>query len=265
MNLYGLIGEKLGHTYSPVIHKSILDAINIKGRYDILEVSRGDIVNVVAKLKDKGYKGVNVTIPYKIEIMKYLDEVSEEAKAIGAINVISFSNGKAIGYNSDYYGFAMALGKSNIDCKGKTVVILGTGGASRAVVQYLINNSVANIIFVSSNVKNAKIKYPQFKVISYAQIRELVNKDLIINCTPVGMYPNSEATPIKKELLLGFEGAIDLIYNPKETVFLKDARSLGLKTSNGIYMLVAQAIKAQEIWNHCTISNEVLKSILKNI
>lgn len=265
MKLYGLIGEKLGHTYSPIIHKKILEAIDIKGRYDVLEIPRCEIGNVIPKLKSQGYKGVNVTIPYKIDIMKYLDYVSDEAKAIGAVNVISFHNGKSIGYNSDYYGFGMSLINENIEIKNKSVVILGTGGASRAVVQYLLNNKVSNIIFVSSNIKTAKEKYPQFEVISYAQISELVDKYLIINCTPVGMYPNNEESPIKKEFLSNFKCAVDLIYNPKETVFLKEAKELGLKTSNGMDMLVGQAMKAQEIWNNCIISNDILENIMKEI
>lgn len=262
-NLYGLIGEKLGHTYSPQIHNKILEETHTNGYYGLFQVQRENLKNVVTGLKALGYNGVNVTIPYKLDIIKYLDSLSPEASKIGAINVININkNGMAIGYNTDYYGFGMMINHSNIEIKGETAVILGTGGASKAVTQYLKDNGVKDIIMVSRDSKSSKIKYPDDKVIMYDELNSVNNCSIIINCTPVGMFPKTKFSPIEKKHLDKFNTAIDLIYNPSDTLFLKEAREKGLKAINGLYMLIAQAVKSQEIWNETEISNNVINSIL---
>lgn len=259
--LYGIIGEKLGHTYSPEIHKKILEAINIKGQFGVFQVRKDLLIDVVPGLKALGYNGVTVTIPYKVDIMKYLDEISIEAKNIGAINVVDIKKGKAIGYNTDYYGFGMTLKHFDIDIQGEEAVILGTGGASRAVVQYLVDNGIKNIIFVSRNIEEARKKYPKYEIISYKELDTIKESKLVVNCTPVGMYPKNEFTPMDKKYLKKFKAVVDIIYNPLETLFLKESKEQGLKSVNGMYMLVAQAVRAQEIWNDIKIPYEVVDKI----
>lgn len=262
--LYGLIGEKLGHTYSPMIHNKILSEINLKGHYGIFEVKREKLKYVVPGLKALGYSGVNVTIPYKTEIMKYLDFISPEAKKIGAVNVIKLDNeGLAFGYNSDYFGFGLSLINANINVKGEKAVILGTGGASKAVLHYLKDNDIREITIVSRNKLSAKEVYPQERIISYEELVDIKDYSLLINTTPVGMYPKTDASPIDKKIIERFSTAIDLIYNPAQTLLLKNAREAGLTTLNGIYMLVAQAVKSQEIWNNIEISSHVIDKIEK--
>lgn len=262
-NLYGLIGEKLSHTYSPLIHREILKKINISGHYGLFEVKKENLKYAVLGLKALSYKGANVTIPYKSDIMNYLDIISPESKKINAINVINIDrNGISSGHNTDYYGFLMMLQHENVKIDGEKIVILGTGGASKAVTQCLIDNNAKEIIFVSRNEDIAKKKYPEHEIITYENLKEIKDSSIIINTTPVGMYPKTELTPLDKSYLSHFQVAIDLIYNPSQTLFLKQSKEKGLKIINGLYMLVAQAVKSQEIWNQIKIPLSVIDDII---
>lgn len=263
---FGLIGENLKHTYSPFIHDRILNKLNIKGQYGVYEVKRTNLKYVVSGLKALGFSGVNVTIPYKVDIIDYLDLLNEEAAKIGAVNVIKISeDNSAIGYNTDYYGFGMMLRKYNIEIKDKNILILGTGGASRAVVQYLKDNFAGNITIVSRNIETAKLKYKGYDVIEYQDISEVSDCSIIINTTPVGMYPDVDESAIETKFLKNFKYAIDLVYNPTKTLFLKEAEKEGLITLNGLYMLVAQAVKSQEIWNEINIKENILDLVVRDL
>lgn len=263
---FGLIGENLKHTYSPFIHDRILSKLNIKGQYGVYEVKRTNLKYVVSGLKALGFSGVNVTIPYKVDIIDYLDLLNEEAAKIGAVNVVKISqDNSAIGYNTDYYGFGMMLRKYNIEIKDKNILILGTGGASRAVVQYLKDNFAGNITIVSRNIEIAKLKYKGYDVIEYQDISEVTDCSIIINTTPVGMYPDVDESAIEMKFLKNFKYAIDLVYNPTKTLFLKEAEKEGLITLNGLYMLVAQAVKSQEIWNDINIKENILDSVVRDL
>lgn len=264
--LYGLIGGKLGHSFSPQIHDEILKRLNLRGLYNLYEVEEKNIEYKIMELKGKGCKGINVTIPYKTRVIQYLDYISPEAQNIGAVNTIDFKNGILSGYNTDYFGFGAALKNSNIDINNKSAVILGTGGASRAVVQYLADNDIKEVIFVSRAPRKAAIynnKY--YKIISYDDMDKLMNEDIVINCTPCGMYPAITNSPVGDDILLKFSTAVDLIYNPQDTLFLKKSAKLGLKTTNGLYMLVAQAAASQEIWQDIKIDKMTVDKIYEEI
>ncbi len=261
--LYGLIGEKLGHTYSPVIHHKIMKELNIDGHYGLFQVKMENLPHVVSGLKALGYAGVNVTIPYKTDIIKFLDYLSPEAKKIDAVNVVAIDkDGMAAGYNTDYYGFGMMLKNAAIKIKGENAAILGTGGASKAVSQYLRDNGIKNIVFITRDFATAKHKFPRDEVITYGQLDKLKGCSTIINTTPVGMYPGIQTMPIEEKYLMNFSQAVDLIYNPSETLFIKQAKERGLKYTNGLYMLIAQAVKSQEIWNETEIPEDVTENIL---
>lgn len=268
-NLYGLIGEKLSHSVSPEIHYEILKKSNIQGNYSLYEIPKEEIHKVVDSFKLLGYKGVNVTIPYKLDIMEYLDEVSDEAKQIGAVNTLYFKDGKALGYNTDYYGFGMMLEANDIDVKGKKVLLLGNGGATKSVIKYLEDNDALNI-YIASRSGSDKVNensQDKIKLISYDEIKNISDGYLVVNGTPVGMYPKVGVSPINEEDVKRFKVAVDLIYNPLETEILKLARENGLKSVNGLYMLVGQAVKAQEIWNDIKLAksdvDEIYETILK--
>ena len=251
MKKYALIGEKLSHSHSPLIHQEIFKDLNIEASYEKLEVSIDKLEETINLLKKGIYRGFNVTIPYKKEVIKYLDKLSDEAKIIGAVNTIAYENGKLVGYNTDYYGFKEEIIFNNIDVKNKDCYILGTGGASLALNKALLDLG-ANVYYVSrKNVGNDIISYEELKT---------KKPYLIVNSTPVGMYPNVDASPIEKDIVDNTKYVVDIIFNPKRTKLLEYANS----NMNGLFMLVGQAIKAEEIWQE-KIYNEDTKTLLKRI
>ena len=258
---YALLGAKLSHSLSPAIHSDILKYIGITGDYELVEVDRSQLFSTIERFKNSNYKGCNVTVPYKVDIMKYLDEISPEASKIGAINTVLFKDNKTTGYNTDYFGFGKMLQINHVEFKGKIAVILGTGGASKAVYQYLIDNKVGEVYFATTNVDQAKNKYKGCNILSYQELENFDGGYLICNCTPVGMSGHSDLSLVEETVLRKFQVAVDLIYNPKETKFLNIAKNSGLQAVNGLYMLVAQAVKAQEIWQNKTFEDEIIDRI----
>lgn len=252
MKKYALLGEKLSHSYSSVIHEEILKDMGIDATYELLELEKNQLKTAIDKLKSGEYNGYNVTIPYKKEIMKYLDEISDEALHIGSVNTIVYENGKTIGYNTDYYGFYNELLYYNVDLKGKDCYILGTGGASLAVSKACLDLG-ANVYFVSRSNSDKE------NVITYLEL-EHRNIDVIVNTTPIGMYPNMGVSPLKKEITKKAKYVLDIIFNPRQTQLLKDANS----NMDGLFMLVGQAIKAEEIWQKKAY-DEPISKLLKRI
>lgn len=245
MQKFGLVGEKLGHTLSPEIHKSFMEKHNIEGSYNIIELPRASFPSQFQDLKNSDYTGVNITIPYKEDVIPLLDELSPQAKYIGAVNTVVFKNGKALGYNTDYDGFKDLLETNDISVKGKEAIILGSGGAAKAAIKVLLDLGIFDITIVSRGKQNFHSHY----TISYEYFTEIKPVcDILINCTPVGMYPNVDDSPIARNLI-NAKVVIDLIYNPKETQFLKLAKSLGCVAINGELMLQKQAEESQKIWN----------------
>ncbi len=262
MKSFGLFGEKLGHSLSPEIHRIIFEKLNINGTYNLFEINKENFYKAVDSVKTLSIKGVNVTIPYKEDVIKQLDFVSSEAKRIGAINTIKIVENKAFGYNTDYYGFGYMISKGNITIKNNDFYVLGSGGAAKAVVSYLEDKEAKSINLVSRNKESAKESFKNFNinVIGYDDLKDKKGY-CIINTTPVGMYPKVDFSPVDKEIIANFSFAMDIVYNPLETKFLKMAKELGLKYVDGLYMLVGQGVKAEEIWNDIKINDEILDII----
>lgn len=261
MDFYGLIGEKLQHSLSPKIHNTLFKGLNIEGAYKLFEVEREELGKAIDSLKVLKIKGVNVTIPYKQDVMKYLDFISEEAKKIGAVNTIYFNDGKLYGYNTDYFGFGTIIKNNEIEVKDNIAMVLGNGGASKAVITYLLDKGIKKIFLVSrkiledSGYEDNRVEWKTYDEISN------IKGDILINTTPLGMYPHMEGTPVDEKIISNFNALIDLIYNPKETKFLKIGRELNKKIAGGIEMLVGQAIKAEEIWQETSLDNEVTRKL----
>ncbi len=249
---YALLGEKLGHSYSKVIHEKYFKIKSDKSSYELIETPKENLASTVNTILKEDYSGFNVTIPYKTDVYNMCDELSDEAKKIGSINTVKVLNGKLHGFNTDYYGLKLALSYNGVSLEGKSVVILGTGGASKAVVSLCEDLNCSNIKLVSRAPKPCG----KHSVISYSDIN---GGDIIINTTPVGMYPNIEFSPCNN--FLNFKVAVDLIYNPSQTLFLKIAHENGLKTVNGLYMLVAQALYSQSIWNNTNPDFDAINKI----
>lgn len=264
MEFYGLLGERLSHSLSPEIHSEILKLINKSGAYKLFEVEKDNLNDFAKAIKLLKVKGCNVTIPYKKDIMEYVDVISKEAEKIGAINTIYLKEDKLYGYNTDYFGFKYMLKVSNIDVNGKIAVILGNGGASRAVLHYLLDNEAKEIYITSRNPNKENVEYKNVKVISYEELKQ-IKGDILINSTPVGMYPKIDNSPVLKDIIINFNSLVDLIYNPMETKFLEVGKELNKKTVGGLYMLIGQAVKAQEIWQEVSIEEVVIKELYHNL
>ena len=240
MKTYGLIGKSLGHSFSPGFFNSFFEQHGIEAQYKLIEL---DSIERVKPILDGAYHGLNVTIPYKEAIIPFLDELSPEAKVIGAVNTIVFNKGKTIGFNTDAFGFQQSI-KPFLTFEHERALILGTGGSSKAVAHVLKNLGI-QVNFLSRKEQGANI-YP------YSQVNEamLGACKLIVNCTPVGMFPHTEVCSLP--LLDGIGSShlvVDLIYNPDETLLLKEAKLRGAATLNGLPMLKAQALKSWELWN----------------
>ncbi|MBQ8590711.1 MAG: shikimate dehydrogenase [Firmicutes bacterium] len=252
MKHFGLLGEHLGHSLSPQLHKIIMFERHIEGDYTLVELPRETVEQDFLKIKsERRYTGLNVTIPYKQTVMPLLDEIAPQAQMIGAVNTIHFTeDGRTVGYNTDYYGVLELLNENKIDVQGKKVLILGAGGAARAFIA-AIRAGGATEIHVASRSAKVGDTYMECPMVSYDALEQEFHVDLVVNCTPVGMWPNEGVSPISAEVMkrLGAFAALDAIYNPDETQFLKYAKELGMIAANGMTMLMEQAVKAQEIWN----------------
>lgn len=248
----GLIGAKLGHSYSGIIHEIFNDITGYKGSYNLIEIpDKRNLETTIRDLISKGYEGLNVTIPYKSDIMSFADYISPETKKIGASNTMVFKNNSIIEYNTDYFGFMKTLQMKDIDPAGKKWTILGSGGSSKSVEAVLIEMGASEVMVASRNKKGGRY-------ISYNDIPQGFG---IVNTTPVGMYPNIDDCVIGDKVFKKYKAAVDIIYNPSETLFLKKANKENLKIANGLLMLVAQAVKSQEIWREKAFDGELINEI----
>ncbi len=264
---YGLIGKTLHYSLSPQIHHSSFKMNHIRAEYTLYEVEESKAGQIVQALKTLGINGANVTMPYKQIVMEQLNEISDEARKIGAVNTITIKDGKAYGYNTDYAGILSMLRHGDIDIAGHDFYVLGAGGSARSVVWCLKDNGADKITLVSRNVDSAKKMMHDLPVdiIDYEAFNNVGSGYGIVNTTPCGMSPNIDDMAISEEKLRCFKAAIDLVYNPEETKFLRIAKLHGLKTTTGLHMLVAQAIRAQEIWYDIEIASKIEDRIYANI
>ena len=266
----GLIGKTLGHTASPAIHEKIYQAMGISGTYDVLEMPPDQLEGNMKYLAQDGYTGCNVTIPYKRDVMPYLTDISREARIIGAVNTIHFTDEGAFGYNTDYGGFGRSLEQAGIGVAGRDCVVLGTGGAARAIIQHLADKNAKSITVISRH-PHFKIEFDEFtkkigaSETDYQTFETVQAGDVLVNCTPVGMFPHIDGCPVSETCIMAFPAVVDLIYNPKDTELLKMARRHGARTLNGMYMLVAQAVGSEEIWMGRKIPSSVIEQIAKEM
>lgn len=241
----GLLGKKLGHSFSPMIHSRLGDY-----EYDLYEKSEEELEDFI---KNGDWDGLNVTVPYKKEVFKFLDEVSETAKALGSVNTVVKRNGKIYGDNTDVYGFEKLLSDSEVDVKGKKTLVLGSGGASVSV-KYALLKAGADVTVISRSGEN-----------NYENIDKNADAKIIVNTTPVGMYPNNLETPLDVSIFKECEACFDIIYNPHRTKLMLDAEENGIKTFNGLMMLVAQAVRSSEIFTGSKIDKKVISEITAEI
>ena len=279
MEKFGLIGYPLGHSMSAVIHKAGFESLGINATYELMETSPEHLVDRIKYLKRDNYSGFNVTIPHKVPLALFVDEVDKYADITGAINTIKINPDRSFtGYNTDVLGFKAAI-PDTVNLNGKTAALLGTGGASRAAVLGLSDSGIKTIDVYTRNIANSidymaylRRKFPEitFTALQIDRIKDLSKYDILVNTTPIGMQGRSaDLTPVEEYMLKTLpEHAIvyDVIYNPKKTILLKLAEELGYKTINGIDMLVWQAVAAQRIWFNRTPDFTKMKlALLENL
>ena len=241
----GLIGEHLGHSFSPLIHACLADY-----SYKLIEIAPDKLGEFVA---DKKLDAYNVTIPYKKAIMPYLDVISPEALAIGAVNTVVRKGNKLYGYNTDYFGFCYMLDCSGIEVADKKILVLGTGGAAATACAVLRDRGAKDIITLSS-VDNTP-----------DNIKLHADAEIVVNATPVGTYPNNLISPVDLDNFPKLCGVLDVIYNPARTALLLQAEQLGVPHINGLPMLVAQAVRAFELFTDTCAEHGACERIIEKI
>ena len=238
----GLLGRKLGHSYSPQIHGLLGDY-----SYALFEKEPEQLASF---LKNGDFTGINVTIPYKKDVIPYLDALSPAAQKIGSVNtIVRRADGSLFGHNSDYFGFVSLVKHSGIAVEGKKVLVLGSGGTSNMVVTALRDLGAAPVVISRSGENN------------YGNLHLHSDASVIVNATPVGMYPNTGVSPIDLNRFPKLDGVLDVIYNPAKTQLLLDAEKLGIPHENGLWMLVAQAKEAAEYFAGKKLSDDMIARI----
>ncbi len=240
----GLLGRTLGHSYSPQIHSFLGDY-----SYDLFEKEPEELEDF---LKNADFTGLNVTIPYKKTVIPYLDELSPAAKKLGAVNtVVRREDGTLFGHNTDYFGFHSMVARSGLDVKNKKVLVLGSGGASNTAVAVL-KELGAQVVIISRSGEN-----------NYTNLQKHYDARVIVNTTPVGMYPNTGVAPLEVEHFESLEGILDVVYNPSRTLLMLDGEDLGVPSWNGLWMLVSQAKESAEYFLGKTMDDSLIEPIYR--
>ena len=238
----GLLGRKLGHSYSPQIHAHLGDY-----PYALFEKEPEEVGSF---LQNGDFTAINVTIPYKKDVMPYCAELTPRAIAMGAVNtLVRRPDGSLLGHNTDYFGFSSMVRRSGLDPQGKKVLVLGSGGASATAVAVL-REMGARVVVISRTGED-----------NYGNLHRHADASIICNCTPVGMYPHNGVSPVDLSLFPRLEGVLDMIYNPARTKLLLEAEKRGLVAENGLWMLVAQAKEAAEWFTGITIDDGKIEKV----
>ena len=264
MRLFGLIGEKLGHSLSVPIHQRLYELLNIPAAYKLMEIPRERLAGVGDAIRLLSLDGINITIPYKEALLSQLDEIDDSARPLGAVNTVKNTGGKLTGYNTDVHGIKAMLGFHGIDPAEGAAVILGSGGAAKAAMQALYELGVHQIYVVSRSPEGKAAIVPNARFISYEDLKD-VSGALLLNATPVGMWPHGDASPVSENIVTRFSAIVDTIYNPWETQLLAMARRQDKPCCNGLYMLVAQAMRAEEIFLDRVIPPEITLTIFHEL
>ena len=247
---YGLIGEKLGHSFSKDIHERIADYT-----FDLIPLSKEEFKTFMEK---KEFTALNVTIPYKKDAIPYLDEMDEHAKAIGAVNTIVNRDGKLKGYNTDFTGFLYMVKKHNVHMEGKKVLIIGNGGASAAIQAVVQHESAGSMVIVDVVPGNGAISYDEM-------FSSHLDAEIIINTSPIGMYPRIGNAPIDISMFHKCEAVLDVIYNPILTRLCFEAQEMDIKRVNGLEMLIAQAKQSVEFFLDKSIDDQIIDDIYQDM
>ncbi|MBL8073653.1 MAG: shikimate dehydrogenase [Nitrospira sp.] len=271
----GVIGKPVGHSLSPAIHNAAFRTLGLNFVYLAWQVDAiGDAIKGLRALGN--FRGASVTIPHKVAAMQFLDQVEPTAKRIGAINTIVAEKGELIGYNTDATGALRALRESGVDLKGRRIVVLGSGGAARAIAFALAAESGAGKLtllgiedsertMLAQDIRSAAALTVEDACLDESTLsRVLPDSQVLIHCTPVGMSPKTEATCVPASLLHPGLAVMDIVYNPRETQLLKNAKRVGCKTIPGLDMFLNQAVTQFELWTGQPAPVAVMRAVLES-
>ena len=245
--IYGLIGNPLGHSFSPQIHAGLGDYV-----YKLFPMEESEVGSF---LERREFEAINVTIPYKQTVMPFCDRIAPEALKIGSVNtVVKESDGTLSGYNTDYFGFQLMLRRAGIEPCGKKCLVLGSGGSSKTVCCVLADMGARSVTVISRSGED-----------NYGNIEKHADAEIIVNTTPVGMYPKNCVAPVDLSIFSRLTGVADLIYNPEKTALLLQAERKGIPCTGGLYMLVAQGAKASELFHRTVYGGDVIERVYNEV
>jgi shikimate dehydrogenase len=265
----GVIGDPIAHSMSPVMHNAAFDKLGLNYLYVPFRVKKEELGKAIAGVRALNIRGLNVTIPHKVTVIPLLDKLDLLAQRIGAVNTIVNDDGVLTGYNTDTTGFLQTLLERGVEPRGKNVVILGAGGASRAISLILAERG-SNLIILNRTLDKAKEYASRISQVFKKEVKALeLNKenlakvlakaDILVNATSVGMSPNSNETPVSPDLLKPSLTVFDIVYNPIKTRLLREAEAAGAKTISGVDMLVWQGALAFELWTGAKAPVKLMK------
>lgn len=273
LSVTGLFGHPVGHSRSPQMHNAAFSALGLPYVYHAFDILPERLENAVDSIRTLGIRGVNVTIPHKVEVMEYLDHITPEAEMIGAVNTILNQNGSLIGHNTDGKGYVRSLiEETNISLGATQAVILGAGGAARAVATALALEGTRQIFIANRSVDKGKMlaqrisKIRPAEYMPFEEIPDIIAQaGLIVNTTSLGMHPNMQDTPLDAALLREGQIVSDLIYNPMETRLMREARQKGAIPHSGLGMFVYQGAEAFTLWTGLKAPIQIMRQTLEDI
>jgi shikimate dehydrogenase len=267
--LFGVIGNPIEHTLSPIIHNAAFEALELDFAFLAFKVQAADLGDALSGMRALNIHGLNVTMPHKNTVIKYLDEVDPGVKTIASVNTILNKDGKLLGFNTDGVGALSALEQNGVEVSGKKILLLGAGGAAKAIA-YIISQEAAELVILNRTLNQAteianilKQKFNKkinVDTLSPSAIRDnLANADVLINATSIGMKPNANQTLVEPQLLKSDLAVMDIVYDPLETKLARDAKAAGAKVVSGVEMLIYQGAASFEIWTACNAPVEVMR------
>jgi shikimate dehydrogenase len=271
MKKFTLIGGKLGHSLSPQIHEKLFALRGREASYDLTELTEDELTLNIGKLRE--LNGFNVTIPHKLRVMNFMEELDRTAKLYGAVNCVANKDGRLIGYNTDCDGFLLSADAMGAKLSGR-VLLIGCGGVGRMIaIASSIREADLTIQVLESDMPVAESVVSEIKNNDPAARVKLITAegkhqdhyDLLVNATPVGMFPNVDACPVSDELIERSDAVFDVIYNPLETQLIKKAKALGKSAENGMAMLVWQAVSAHKIWDGDEYTEDEVRKIIGEV
>lgn len=272
--VYGVMGDPVGHSLSPQIHNLIACGMGHPLVYVPFHVDGARLGEAISGGHALRIQGMNVTIPHKRSVMPYLCDMDQKAKEIGSVNTLKYTVQGYVGYNTDHIGLARTFGRQGYDLKGKSVVVLGAGGSAYAACVMAASHGAKCIYIVNRSMDNAERLAVHLRafyetpvaVLSYERVMEAEKREVVIQTTSLGFGVQAEGSPIDStDFFVGVDIALDIIYHPWETVFLRDAKRMGVVTANGFDMLVYQAAASYEIWRGITLDEELVEDVKRHV